>query len=119
MKQPTLKQACESLLQVECPLEYGYDDNNLFNIYMAEYGNYRGFTQPAVTEYTKGLPSCFTFPIYNGDILEAIAATGYPMEKHREATKDKIIDLYWQHIGYAVFKHLKQVKKKGGLICEY
>ena len=80
---------------------------------MAEYGQYHGFNQQAVAEYTRGLPSCFSFPIYDGDILESITATGYPMDKHREATKDKIIDLYWQHIGYAIYKYLKQLKNKG------
>lgn len=113
MKQPTLKQACESLLQVECPLDYGYDTTNLYKIYMSEYGNYHGFTQQAVTEYTKGLPSCFTFPIYNGDILEQIAAKGYVLNRGRSFTDCEVVDLYWQHIGYAVFKHLKQLKNKG------
>ena len=113
MKQPTLKQACESLLKVNDPSDYGYDDTCLYKIYMSEYGEHFGFTQQAVTEWIKGLPSVFSFPIYNSEIIKLITDTGYPMHKHREATLYKIVDLYWWHIGYAAYKHLNKLKGKG------
>lgn len=77
---------------------------------MVEYGSYFGFTQKAVTEYVRGLPSIADFPFYNGDILSALEAEGVT----RKTTKGqhKLIEDYWLMVGYVVFQQMKKMKNK-------
>lgn len=88
----------------------GYAQDNLFDVYMTEYGNYNGFTQKAVTEYCKGLPNIADYPYMNYDIVSALE--GYGIQRKTEKAKHNLIDAYWHHVGYVIFKHLEKEKKK-------
>lgn len=109
----TILQAVKEIVEIVDMIELkhmGYAQNSLFDVYMTEYGNYNGFTQKAVTEYCKGLPSIALFPYMNYDILSAFE--GYGIQRKTEKAKHNLIDAYWCTVGYVVFKALEKEKKK-------
>jgi hypothetical protein len=60
----------------------GYTDSGLFTLYqifMAEKGDYLGLNKASVLDWVQGLPSCLSFPFYDCDILEQ---TGLQPEKY-------------------------------------
>ena len=76
----------------------GYAESNLhtlYQIFMAEKGNNFGFTLASVEDYLRGLPSCLSFPFYNGDILEK---TGLQP------------DNYWRKLAAYVYDLINQSK---------
>ena len=109
MKPLTLLQACKKILQVNDPADFGWPEGTTpYHIYMQEYGNFHGFTQKAVTDYCMGLPSQFSFPVYNAEILDTLAESG--ITRKRSTAITKLIEDYWQHIGYAAYLILKESK---------
>lgn len=111
-KMATILQAVQNIVEfadVEYLEECGYEESNLYKIYMSEYGQ-NGFNQNAVTEYIKGLPTIVDFPSYNGDILFALEDHGITRKSH--IGQGRLIEQYWETLGYVVFKNLEKEKKK-------
>lgn len=107
---PTLLQACKKILHTHDPVELGWPEGTTpYQVFMKEYGNFHGFTQQAVTSYCQGLPSLFTFPFYNEEILDTLA--GYGITRNRNSAIIKLIEDYWLNIGYAAYRVLKESKK--------
>ena len=105
----TLLQACKKIIHTNNPVELGWPEGTTpYQVYMEEYGNFHGFTQQDVTDYCQGLPSLFSFPFTNWEILETLA--GYGITRNRTA-RTKLIDDYWLNIGYAAYRVLKESKK--------
>lgn len=106
----TLLQACKKILHTHDPFELGWPEGTTpYQVFMKEYGNHRGFTQEAVTSYCQGLPSLFTFPFANWEILDTLA--GYGITRNRNSAIIKLIEDYWFNIGYAAYRVLKESKK--------
>ncbi len=105
----TLLQACKKILHTQDPVELGWPEGTTpYQVYMEEYGNFYGFTQQAVTSYCQGLPSLFTFPFENWEILDTLA--DYGITRNRNSAIIKLIDDYWFNIGYAAYRVLKESK---------
>ena len=105
----TLLQACKKIITVIDPVDLGWPEGTTpYQVYMEEYGNHHGFTQEAVTDYCHGLPSLFTFPFNNHEILETLA--GYGITRNRNSDVIKLIEDYWFNIGYAAYCVLKELK---------
>ena len=112
MNKMTFKQAVASLVSINDPDDFGYDSGDtLYTIYMKEYGNFRGLSQIAVTDWVKGLPSVLSFPIYDSDILYELSKLGHKSVYNKKDREDKIINDYWLNVGYEVFKQIKQSNK--------
>ena len=110
MKPLTLLQACKKILKTNDPVDLGWPEGTTpYQVFMEEYGNFNGFTQQAVTDYCMGLPSQFSFPIYNGEILDTLA--DYGITRNRNSAIIKLIEDYWFNIGYAAYRILKESKK--------
>ena len=110
MKPLTLLQACKKILKTNDPVELGWPEGTTpYQVFMKEVGNYNGFTQQVVTDYCQGLPSLFSFPFANHEILETLAC--YGIVRNRNSAVIKLIDDYWFNIGYAAFLILKESKK--------
>jgi hypothetical protein len=76
----------------------GYTEGDFYTlcqIFMAEKGNYFGFTLASVEDYLRGLPSCLNYPFYDGDILEK---TGLQP------------DNYWRKLAAYVYDLINQSK---------
>lgn len=106
----TLLQACKKILITHDPVDIDWPvGTSPYQIYMKEYGDFFGFTQKAVTEYCKGLPSQFDFPFYNGEILDTLAE--YGISRKRDSAIHRLIEDYWVTIGYAAYRVLKESMK--------
>ena len=109
MKPLTLLQACKKILKTNDPVDYGWPEGTTpYQVYMKEYGNYHGFTQEAVVSYCQGLPSLFSFPFANLEILETLA--GYGITSKRNSAIYRLIEDYWADIGYAAYRIMKETK---------
>ena len=105
----TLLQACKKILITINPVDLGWPEGTTpYQIFMEEYGNFHGFTQQAVTDYCMGLPSQFSFPVYNGEVLDTLAE--YGISRKRDSAIIKLLDDYWVNIGYAAYLILKESK---------
>lgn len=110
MKPLTLLQACKNIITTNDPVDLGWPEGTTpYQVFMGEYGNFHGFTQQAVTSYCQGLPSLFTFPFENHEILDTLA--GYDITRNRNSAIIKLIEDYWFNIGYAAYRVLKESKK--------
>lgn len=106
----TLLQACKKILITINPVDLGWSGSTTpYQVFMKEYGNHHGFTQEAVTSYCQGLPSLFSFPFMNHEILDTLA--GYGITRNRNSAVIKLIEDYWFNIGYAAYRILKESKK--------
>lgn len=102
----TLLQACKKILHTIDPVELGWPEGTTpYQVFMKEYGH-RGFTQQSVTDYCMGLPSMFSFPFANHEILETLA--DYGITRNRNSAIIKLIEDYWFNIGYAAYRVLKE-----------
>lgn len=102
----TLLQACKKILHTIDPVELGWPEGTTpYQVFMKEYGH-RGFTQQSVTDYCMGLPSMFSFPFANHEILETLA--DYGITRNRNSAIIKLIEDYWISIGYAAYRVLKE-----------
>lgn len=109
MKPLTLLQACKEILKTHDPVELGWPEGTTpYQVYMDEYGNFNGFTQQAVTDYCKGLPSLFSFPFTNWEILETLA--DYGITRKRNSAIHRLLEDYWADIGYAAYRIMKESK---------
>lgn len=109
MKPLTLLQACKEILHTIDPVELGWPEGTTpYEVYMKENGH-RGFTQQTVTDYCMGLPSMFSFPFANWEILDTLA--GYGITRNRNSAVTRLIEDYWFNIGYAAYRVLKESKK--------
>lgn len=105
----TLLQACKKILRVNDLTDFGYPEGvTPYQAYMEEYGNFHGFTPQAVTSYCQGLPSLFSFPFANYEILVTLA--DYGIVRKRDSAIIKLIDDYWVTLGYAAYRVLKETK---------
>ena len=105
----TLLQACKKIIITHDPVDIGWPEGTTpYQIFMEEYGNFHGFTQQAVTDYCMGLPSQFSFPVYNGEVLDTLAE--YGISRKRDSAIIKLLDDYWVNIGYAAYLILKESK---------
>lgn len=86
----------------------GYTETSLYRIYMDEVGNYSGFNQKAVTEYTRGLPNIINFPYMDGDIFSALE--GWGIERKTDKGRAALIENYWLAVGHVVYQYLKNTK---------
>ena len=110
MKPLTVLQACKKILHTSDPVDLGWSGcTTPYQVFMVEYGNHHGFTQEAVTDYCHGLPSLFTFPFNNHEILGTLA--DYGITRNRNSAVIKLIEDYWFNIGYAAYRILKESKK--------
>lgn len=110
MKPLTLLQACKKIITTNDPVDLGWPEGTTpYQVFMQEFGQYSGFTQQAVTIYVIGLPSLFSFPFMNGEILETLA--GYDITRKRNSAISKLVEDYWCNIGYAAFCILMEAKK--------
>ena len=106
----TLLQACKEIITTNDPVDLGWPEGTTpYQVYMKEFGSYTGFTQQLVTVYCQGLPSLFSFPFENHEILETLA--GYGIVRKRNSAISKLIEDYWFNIGYAAYRILKESKK--------
>lgn len=102
----TLLQACKKILHTIDPVELGWPEGTTpYQVFMKEYGH-RGFTQQSVTDYCMGLPSLFSFPFANHEILETLADYGITRNSYSDIIT--LIDNYWFNIGYAAYSVLKE-----------
>lgn len=105
----TLLQAVKQIVSFADEAELkgmGYEETNLYQIYMSEVGNHNGFSQKAVTEWCRGLPSIINFPFYDGDILSELE--GWGIERKTSKGQAALVEQYWNAVGYVVFQHLKK-----------
>lgn len=110
MKPLTLLQACKKIIYTLDPVDFGWPEGiTPYQVYMKEYGDFFGFTQQAVTDYCKGLPSLFDYPFENHEILETLKS--YGITRRSNSAIIKLIEDYWFNIGYAAFRILKESKK--------
>lgn len=69
--------------------------------YMSEYGawanSHYGSQVKASEEYLRGLPSCCSFPFYNGHILEVFEKYGFKATTEKQ--ENDLIDQYWRGMG--------------------
>lgn len=70
-------------------------------VYMAEYGNWNGFTPNACKDYLQGLPSVCTVPFWNDEILELLAKES--ITRKTDDAQAKLIDDYWYACGNALY----------------
>ena len=106
----TLLQACKKILHTHDPVDLGWPDGTTpYQVYMQEFGNFHGFTPQAVTSYCQGLPSLFSFPFANYEILDTLA--GYGIVRKRDSAIIKLIDDYWGTLGDAAYLILKESMK--------
>lgn len=110
MKPLTVLQACKQILHTNDPVDLGWPEGTTpYQVFMSEFGNYSGFTQQSVTNYCQGLPSLFTFPFENHEILETLAK--YGIVRNRNSAIIKLIEDYWSNIGYVAYRILKESTK--------
>lgn len=110
MKPYTLLQACKKILITQDPVDLGWPEGTTpYQAYMQEYGNFHGFTQQVVTSYCQGLPSLFSFPFANYEILDTLAE--YGISRKRDSAIHRLLEDYWFNIGYAAYRILKESKK--------
>lgn len=105
----TLLQAVKQIVSFADEAELkglGYEETNLYRIYMSEFGNYNGFNQKSVTEYCQGLPNIASFPIQNFIVLDELKKRG--VERKTEKGQIDLIEQYWNTVGYVVFQRLKK-----------
>lgn len=107
----TLLQACKSILQTHDPVELGWPEGTTpYQVYMQEYGH-AGFNPLGVTSYCQGLPSLFSFPFMNYDILSSLEE--YGITRKRDSAVVKLIEDYWHTLGNAAYLVLKESKENG------
>lgn len=111
MKPLTLLQACKKILKTHDPVDFGWPEGTTpYQVYMEEYGNFHGFTPRTVTSYCQGLPSLFTFPFANYEILQTLAE--YGISRKWDSAITKLIEDYWPTIGDAAYLILKESKNE-------
>lgn len=105
----TLIQACKKILHTNDPVDLGWPEGTTpYQVYMKEFGNFNGFTPQAVSDYCQGLPSLFTFPFANWEILGTLA--DYGVVRYKNSPTSKLIEDYWSLIGYTAYQVLKESK---------